>query len=234
MMQALTGRTRDISVGVLTADMMHLEKELSLIAAAGVRVLHFDVMDGNFCPMMTFGPPFIKAIKTDMLKDVHLMIQNPLAHIHDYVQAGADILTVHVEATIHIHRVLQELAGVKSVHHPDRTIVRGVALNPGTPLEAVLPLLPDLEMVSFLAVNPGWGGQKLNTAVFDKMRRLKAIIAEQGRDILISFDGGVTRDNIRTCADAGADLIVTGSAVFDKKDPKGNAEAMLAQIATVA
>jgi ribulose-phosphate 3-epimerase len=230
MKKTLTGRACDISVGILTADMMHLERELALIEEAGVRILHFDVMDGNFCPMMTFGPPFIKAIKSSMLKDVHLMINNPLQHIHDYVQAGADILTVHVESTIHIHRVLQELSGVKSINHPDRAILRGVALNPGTPIESILPLLKDVELISLLAVNPGWGGQKLDMGVFDKMQQLKTIIAERGLDIVISLDGGVTKENIRSCAEAGADLIVTGSAVFDKKDPKGNALAMLERI----
>ncbi len=227
----LTGRARDISVGILTADMMHLESELSLIEDAGVRVLHFDVMDGNFCPMMTFGPPFIKAIKTRMLKDVHLMIQNPLVHLRDYVQAGADILTVHVESTIHIHRVFQELAGVKSVNRPEKDILRGVALNPGTPLESILPFLHQVELVSLLAVNPGWGGQKLDEGVVEKMRRLKSIVAERGLETLVCLDGGITQDNIASCADAGADLIVTGSAVFDKKDPKGNAAAMLERIA---
>jgi ribulose-phosphate 3-epimerase len=234
MNKNLTGRSCDISVGVLTADMMHLEKELALIEEAGVRILHFDVMDGNFCPMMTFGPPFIKAVKTKMFKDVHLMITNPLQHIHDYVQAGADILTVHVESTIHVHRVLQELAGVKSLNHPDRTIMRGVALNPGTPIETILPLLKDVELISLLAVNPGWGGQKLDTGVFEKMQQLTTIIAEKGLDIVISLDGGVTKDNIRACADAGADLIVTGSAVFDKKDPRGNALAMLERIGAIS
>ncbi len=226
----LTGRACDISVGVLTADMMHLQRELSLIEEAGVRVLHFDVMDGNFCPMMTFGPPFIKAVQTSMLKDVHLMISDPLKHLQDYVQAGADILTVHVESTLHIHRVFQELAGVKSVHKPDQNVMRGVALNPGTPVEAVFPLLNCVEMVTLLAVNPGWGGQKMDPALFDRMKCLKTAIAERGLQTLVCVDGGVTKDNIASCAQAGADLIVTGSAVFDKKDPKGNALDMLARI----
>jgi ribulose-phosphate 3-epimerase len=230
MRQDITGRSRDISVGILTADMMNLQAELARIGEAGVRVLHFDVMDGNFCPMMTFGPPFIKAIQTSMLKDVHLMIQNPLDYLQDYVQAGADILTVHVESTIHIHRVFQELANVKSVHRPEHNVIRGVALNPGTPVESVFPLLDQVELVLLLAVNPGWGGQKLDTGVFDKIKKLKAEIAARNLDIIITLDGGVTKDNIAACAEGGADLIVTGSAVFDKKDPQGNARVMLEKI----
>jgi ribulose-phosphate 3-epimerase len=226
----LTGRTSDISVGILTADTMNLQSELSKIETAGVRVLHFDVMDGHFCPMMTFGPPFIKAIQTNMLKDVHLMIQNPLDFLKDYVQAGADILTVHVESTIHIHRVFQELAHVKSVHRPNNDIVRGVALNPGTPVESVFPLLNQVELVSLLAVNPGWGGQKCDPGVFDKIKKLKTEIAARHLDVIVSLDGGVTKENIQSCGEGGADLIVTGSAVFDKKDPMGNARFMLEKI----
>jgi len=150
-----------IGVGVLTANLMKLGDELSALDGTGVGVLHFDVMDGCFCPSMTFGPSFVRGVKTSLLKDVHLMIADPLNKVADYVAAGADILTVHVESEpTHIHRIFQALGKMTNANDPDRGIVRGVAINPGTPLEVLEPLLDDIEMVTLLAINPGWGGQK--------------------------------------------------------------------------
>jgi len=140
----------------MTADLMSLGRELSIIENEGVKLLHIDVMDGCFCPMMTVGPPFIKGIRTSLLKDVHLMIDEPVSKIPDYVAAGADIVTVHVESTRHIHRAVQQLAGMKNVNEPDRGILRGVALNPGTPLDTLEPLLSEIDIVVLLAINPGW------------------------------------------------------------------------------
>jgi len=231
MIKKLTGRPCDISVGVLTANLMNLEQDLLSIEKAGVKILHFDVMDGNFCPLLTFGPPFIKSVETSMLKDVHLMIENPLDYLQSYANAGADILTVHLESTRHIHQVFHTLSNMKRVNAPDQNIIKGVALNPGTPLESLYPVLDQVDMVSLLAVNPGWGGQKLSTMVLEKLKTLKAVIKERGLNVSVTLDGGVTKDNIKMVAKAGADLIVTGSAVFDKKDPAGNATFMLAEIA---
>ena len=147
------------SVGVLTADLLALGAELALLERAGVGVVHVDVMDGCFTPMMTVGPAFVKALKTPLLKDVHLMIREPLDKIAEYVAAGADIVTVHQESTVHVHRVLQALGAARNANDPARGIVRGLALNPGTPLSALEPLLPETDMVVLLAVNPGWGGR---------------------------------------------------------------------------
>lgn len=216
-----------VSVGLLTADLLSLGSELSVLERAGIGVAHVDVMDGVFTPVMTVGPPFVKALRTPLLKDVHLMIRDPLATLADYVAAGADMITVHQESCTHIHRVLQALAAMTHAVDPARGIVRGVALNPGTPLEAIEPLLPEMDMLLLLAVNPGWGGQKFIPATFDRMARAKAMIAASGRPVVLGVDGGVTRQNVAAIVAAGAELVVTGSAVFDGKAAAANAAFML-------
>jgi len=218
-----------ISVGMLAANLMELGADLALIEQAGVRIMHFDVMDGVFCPMMTLGPPVVRATKTRMLKDVHLMICDPLPKLADYVAAGADIVTVHVESEpTHIHRVFQSLGGMTNANDPERGIVRGVAINPGTPVGAIGPVLDDVELVVLLAINPGWGGQKLLASTGERVAEVREMIGD--RDILIGLDGGITRDNISEVAAMGADLVVTGSAVFDGKAPVENAKTMLAGV----
>jgi ribulose-phosphate 3-epimerase len=214
-------------VGVLTADLLALGSELALLDRAGVGVVHVDVMDGCFTPMMTVGPPFVKALRTPLLKDVHLMIREPLDKLADYVAAGADIVTVHQESCVHVHRALQALGALKHASDPSRGIVRGVALNPGTPVSALEPLLPETDMVVLLAINPGWGGQKFIPATFERMRQVREMAAAAGRDILLSVDGGITRENAARVAAAGADLVVTGSAVFDGRNADANARFML-------
>ena len=216
-----------ISVGILTADLMSLGSELKLMDTAGVKLLHVDVMDGCFCPMMTVGPGFIKAVKTPLLKDVHLMIEDPLDKLESYVAAGADMITVHVESCRHIHRVLQKLGKMTNTNDPDRGILRGVALNPGTPLEVITPLIDELEMVFLLAVNPGWSGQKFITSTQERLRLIITMLSNAKKDILVGVDGGITRDNIADVARMGADIIVTGSAVFDGKTPLKNARFMI-------
>jgi ribulose-phosphate 3-epimerase len=216
-----------ISVGILSADLMSLGSELELMERAGVELLHVDVMDGCFCPMMTVGPAFVKAIKTPLLKDVHLLINEPLDKLEGYVAAGADMITVHVESCRHTHRVLQALGQMANTNDPARGILRGIALNPGTPLEAVLPLIDEVEVVFLLGVNPGWGGQKFIASTQQRLRRLKEMIAEGQREILTGIDGGVTRENIANVARTGADIIVAGSAVFRGKTPLENAKFMI-------
>jgi ribulose-phosphate 3-epimerase len=216
-----------VSVGLLTADLLSLGSELSVLEHAGIGVVHVDVMDGCFTPVMTVGPPFVKALRTPLLKDVHLMIRDPLATLADYVAAGADIITVHQESCTHIHRVLQAIGTMAHPADPARRIVRGLALNPGTPLEAVEPLLSEVDLLLLLAVNPGWGGQTFIEATAGRMARASAMIAASGRRIVLGVDGGVTRDNIASIAAAGAGLIVTGSAVFDGRNAAANAAFML-------
>ena len=216
-----------ISVGMLTANLLSLGSELSLLEQSGVRLLHVDVMDGCFCPMMTVGPPLIQAMKTPLLKDVHLMIQDPLEKLGDYVAAGADVVTVHAESCMHIHRVLQQLGSLQNANDPDRGLVRGLALNPGTPIEVVEPLLDALDLVFLLAINPGWGGQKFLTSTARRIEKLRKMAGTVQRRIFLGLDGGVTRANIVDVAKLGVDIVVTGSAVFDGKAPAENARFML-------
>jgi ribulose-phosphate 3-epimerase len=216
-----------ISVGMLTADLMSLGKEIAILENTDVKLLHFDVMDGCFVPKTTFGPPLIKAIKTTLFKDVHLMIKDPLEKINDYVAAGADMITVHVESDLHIHRVLQALGTMKNVNNPDRGIIRGVALNPGTAVETILPVIDEIDMIFLLAVNPGFDGQKFIPATQKKLEQIKKIIKDSKKDVLIGVDGGINRANIADVAKMGADIIVTGSAVFDGKAVAENARVML-------
>ncbi len=222
-----------ISVGINAADMMRLGTELSLLEQAEVGLVHFDVMDACFTPMMTVGPPFIKALKTPLLKDVHLMIEEPLEKVEAYVDAGADLITVHAESSTHIHRVFQKLGEMKNANDASRGVMRGVALNPGTPLAVLDPLLDEVELIMLLGINPGWGGQSFIASTFSRIAELKKMIAAQGREPLVCVDGGITRENIGDIAGAGVDLVVTGSAVFDGKDSVGNARSMLETLGAV-
>lgn len=208
-----------LSVGLLTADWMALGAELRLLEAGGVGLVHFDVMDGCFCPQMTLGAPVIGKVKTPLLKDVHLMVDEPIDQLDGYIAAGADIVTVHAESTIHVHRLLQALGKATNANDSTRGLVRGLALNPGTPLETIEPLLDELELVLLLAINPGWGGQKFAPATRTRLARLREMVGDR---ILLGVDGGITRDNIAEVARMDVDIIVTGSAVFDGKSPVEN------------
>jgi len=213
----LGDRAPQLSVGVLTADLLRLGAELEALDSAGVTIAHVDVMDGVFCPQMTVGPPLVKALPDRFVKDVHLMIDEPLDKVQAYVDAGAGILTFHVESTRHPHRVLQSLAG--------SGVVRGVALNPGTPVSTLEPLLDDLELVLVLGVNPGWGGQSFIPSTERRVAEARGLVGE--REIVLAVDGGITTSNVERIASLGVDLIVTGSAVFDGVSPEANARAML-------
>ena len=226
-LERLASLAPTISVGILTADLMALGADLARLDGTGVPLLHVDVMDGCFTPMMTVGPPLVKALRTPLLKDVHLMITDPLEKLADYVSAGADVVTVHVESSTHVHRVLQQLGTMKNANDAARGIVRGIALNPGTPLEAIEPLLDDVDLVLLLAVNPGWGGQRFIPATIGRIARARRLLEAAGRRILLGVDGAITKDNIRSVAGTGVDLVVTGSAVFDGKTPTENARHML-------
>ena len=213
-----------ISVGMLTANLGTLSSEMERIAGAGVEVVHFDVMDGVFCPMTTVGPPIVKAVQTSMLKDVHLMVEEPFTKVEAYVKAGADIVTLHVESSRYVQPALQHLGTLENANDPARGIVRGIALNPGTSLDSLDPLLEDVEFVLLLAVNPGFPGGFVPSTP-ERFAALKE--KATGRELLLGIDGGVKRTNIAEIAALGPDLIVTGSAVFDGGAVEDNARFML-------
>lgn len=208
-----------LSAGMLTADLLRLGDELRALESADVGLVHVDVMDGVFCPPLTVGPPIVRAIPNRFVRDVHLMIDEPLAQVDAFVEAGADIVSFHLEATRHPHRILRTLEG---------SVVRGVALNPGTPVTALEPLLDDLELVLLLAVDPGWSGQTLAPATGERVERARALIGD--RPVAVGVDGGITRENAARVAALGPDLVVAGSAIFDGGDPAENAKALRAAL----
>jgi ribulose-phosphate 3-epimerase len=216
----LLARKPSLSVGVLTTDLLRLGDELMLLEQGGVSLIHVDVMDGCFCPQLTVGPVFVRAIPDRFVRDVHLMVDRPLEKVEDFVAAGADILTFHLEADTHPHRVLQTLRG--------RQIVRGIALNPGTPVSLVEPLLDEIELLLILAVNPGWSGQAFLASTAGRLAEARSLVGD--RAISIAVDGGVTRANIGEIASFGPNLIVTGSAVFDGGDAGDNLRRMMAKL----
>ena len=206
---------------MLTADLLRLGQELAVLEQAGANVVHVDVMDGVFCPQFTVGPPIVKAIPDSFVKDCHLMIDDPLTKVQSFVEAGASIITCHVESTRHPHRVLQSLGG--------SGVIRGIALNPGTPLEVLEPLLDELELIFLLAINPGWGGQKFLPSTERRLAAVRKMIGD--REILLEVDGGITKANIEHVATLGANLIVSGSAIYDGVAPLDNARFMLEAVA---
>ena len=217
---------------MLTADLLTLGREMEILAGTGVKLVHIDVMDGVFCPQITVGPPVVRALRTPLLKDVHLMVDDPLAKVEAFVQAGADMITFNIEGAAQPHRVLQALGAAANANEAGRGLIRGVGLNPSTPLEAVEPLLDELDYLLILAINPGWGGQSFLASTERRLDRARALIAASGRRILLGVDGGVTRANIGRVAAMGADIIVSGSAIFDGGDVAANAAIMLEAVAS--
>ena len=198
---------------ILTADFLHLEQEIEMINRSEADLIHLDIMDGVFVPNLTFGFPVIRQIKSVSRKplDVHLMIADPDRYLKAYRDAGADWLTVHYETCPHLHRTIQEIRelGMKPA----------VCVNPHTDVGLLEPVLPDLNMVLVMTVNPGFGGQQFIEGSYRKIRKLRAMIDKAGCETLIQVDGGITVENIGTLIEAGADVFVVGNTVFSAEDP---------------
>lgn len=202
-----------ISPSILTADFLHLEREIEMVNGSEADLLHLDIMDGVFVPNLTFGFPIIRQIKSVAKKplDVHLMIVDPDRYLEAYRDAGADWLTVHYETCPHLHRTIQKITelGMKPA----------VSLNPHTDVSLLEPILGDLNMVLIMTVNPGFGGQKFIQGSYDKIRKLKKMITDGGYETLIQIDGGVTKENIAGLIKAGVDVFVVGNTIFSAEDP---------------
>lgn len=203
----------EIAPSILSADFANLERDIRAVEAGGASVLHVDVMDGHFVPNITIGLPVVKSLRkvTSMTIDTHLMIDEPGRYAAQFVEAGANMVSVHVEADAHLQRTLTSIreAGGKA----------GIAINPATPLVALEEALIDADFVLIMSVNPGFGGQKFIPSCLDKVRRLKRMIVDRSLDVRIEIDGGVGKQNIADVVEAGADIIVAGSAVFGEIDP---------------
>ncbi|WLV25720.1 ribulose-phosphate 3-epimerase [Aciduricibacillus chroicocephali] len=203
-----------IAPSILSADFAKLGDEIRDVEAGGAAYIHVDVMDGHFVPNITIGPLIVDAIRpvTQLPLDVHLMIENPDQYIPAFAKAGADIITVHQEACPHLHRTIQLIR--------DNGVKPGVVLNPATPAELVKGILPDVDMVLVMTVNPGFGGQSFIHSAAEKIKQLAEWRKEMNLDFEIEVDGGVNTDTAKICTDFGADVLVAGSAVYNKENRK--------------
>ena len=215
--------TPALSVGVLTGNWMDFRSDLAILENAGVGLLHIDVMDGRIWPKITVGTSFVQGVKTALLKDVHLLIDKPECHIESFVKAGADIITFSVEYCKDIAATLSTIGRMHNANDPARGIVKGLSLNPTTPIEKVVPFIKDIDVVVLLAIGPDTGSENFITDLAARIKQIGTL----KQDILIFVDGAINKKNITEVAAMRPDVIVTGSAVFDGKDADGNLKFML-------
>jgi len=203
-----------VAPSLLASDFLHLKDECTMLNESEADWFHLDVMDGRFVPNISYGLPVIEQIRTATTKvcDVHLMIWEPEKYAEAFKKAGADVLTVHAEACVHLHRNIQQIK--------DLGMKAGVALNPHTPVDVLKDIIQDVDLVLIMSVNPGFGGQSFIPHSLHKIKELRRMIDERGLSTLIEVDGGITLDNAREVVEAGADVLVAGSTVFKSKDPK--------------
>ena len=209
-----------LSPSILAADFANLGRDIRIADEAGAQYIHFDVMDGAFVNNISFGIPVLKSVRkiTDCVLDVHLMIEHPERYVHEFAEAGADIITVHAEATDHLDAVIEMIKKEK--------VMAGVALNPSTPLSEIEYILPKVDMVLIMSVNPGFGGQAFIPYCLDKISDLSRLLDKKGLKTDIEVDGGVTLQNVSEIVEAGANIIVAGSAVFNGDIAKNVSEFM--------
>ncbi|MCO6509603.1 MAG: ribulose-phosphate 3-epimerase [Aridibacter famidurans] len=211
----------EIAPSLLSADFTRLDEEIRAVKEGGATVLHVDVMDGHFVPNITIGLPVVKSLRkaTDMIIDCHLMISEPSRYAVQFVKAGADMVSVHVEADVHLQRTLTAIreAGAKA----------GVAINPGTPVSSLEEVLPFSDFILLMSVNPGFGGQSFIETSYDKLRKLRSAITELGLPVRIEIDGGIDASNVSKVVEAGAEIIVAGSAVFGAGTPTESVKEMI-------
>ncbi len=215
---------RILAPSLLSSDFMNLQSEIEMLNSSKAQWIHCDIMDGHFVPNLTFGPPVLKQMRklTKKIMDVHLMISNAEQYLNDYVDAGADVLTLHWEAIIHLHRSLQTIK--------TRGVKAGVSLNPHTPVSVLEDILPMADLILLMSVNPGFGGQKFITGTIDKVKKLSSMRARLNPQCLIQVDGGISKENSDALFQAGANVLVAGNAVFGSADPRKEIELILKQV----
>lgn len=204
-----------IAPSILAADFSRIGEAVELAEKAGADLIHVDIMDGHFVPNLTLGPRLVASIRkrTRLPIDVHLMVESPRAFVLPFHEAGADWISLHVEATAHLHH---DVAMIKNLGRQ-----AGIALNPGTPIQSLREILKDVDYILLMSVNPGWGGQSFIPSCLDKIRKLKAWLREEKLGVPVEVDGGIKLDNLEDILRAGMDIVVAGSAIFEAPDPEG-------------